>query len=247
MKLQHHPGDSAHLADGCYFSGPTWFYPHFVADEIVQDPGADQDYRVPRNHQNREPRRKPAVLGIDLAPVADAQSNDAAQQQTLVRDWIENRAERAPLFVAAGDVTIESVAHGSDQKNGDGGETLPFERLAALNALTIINRHGDERRDHQNARNGDLVGSRHRASKINCRAFRRNANARSASATDAICDLIVNKDTAEVPLYIVLRSRVPSLDACQAVALAKAGAGFRRKAKERHMNRCRSDWGNSRV
>jgi len=78
LKLQHDPGDGAHLADGCYFSGPTWFYAHFVADEIVQDPGADQDYRVPRYHQNREPRRKSAVLGIDLAPVADAQSNNAA-------------------------------------------------------------------------------------------------------------------------------------------------------------------------
>jgi hypothetical protein len=31
--------------------------------------------------------------------------------------------------------------------------------------LTIINRHGDEYRDHQNARNGDLIGCRHRASK----------------------------------------------------------------------------------
>ena len=126
MKLQHHPGDSAHLADGCYFSGPTWFYTHFIADEILQDPGADQDYRVPSDDQNREPRRKSAVLGIDLAPVADAQSDDAAQQQAFVRDRIENRSERAPLFVAARNVSIESVAHSRDQKNRDRGETLPF-------------------------------------------------------------------------------------------------------------------------
>src|SRR5438309_11501434 len=100
----------------------------------MQDPGADQNDGVASNDENREPRRKSAVIGIDLAPIADAQSDDAAKQQSFVRDRIENCAERAALLVAACDVAIKSVADRRDQKNGDGGETLPFQRCAALNA-----------------------------------------------------------------------------------------------------------------
>src|SRR5438477_826149 len=84
MQLQHDPTDRAHLANGCNFSGPDRFHPHFIADEIVQDPSADQDYRVPRDDKNREPRRKSAVVGIDFAPIANAQGDDAAEQQSLV-------------------------------------------------------------------------------------------------------------------------------------------------------------------
>ncbi len=147
----------------------------------MQDPSADQNDGVPSDDENREPCWKSAVIGVDFAPIADAQSDNAAEEQALVGDRVENRAECAPLFVAARDVAIESVADGCDQKNGDGGEALPLQRCAALNTLAIIDRHGDEHRDHQDARNGDLVGSRHRVSKINCRAFLRNANATVAA------------------------------------------------------------------
>src|SRR5438309_11095840 len=99
----------------------------------MQDPGADQNDGVASNDENRGPRRKSAVIGIDLAPIADAQSDDAAEQQSFVRDRIENRAQRTPLFVAARDIAIKAVANGCDQKNGDGSETLPFQRRAALN------------------------------------------------------------------------------------------------------------------
>ena len=162
MKLQHHPGDSAHLANSCYFSGPTWFYPHFIGDEIVQDDGTDQNDGVARDNENGKPCRKSAVIGIDFAPVAYAQGDDAAEQQSLVRNRIENRTERAPLFVAPGDVTVESVADRRDQKNGNRRETLPLERIVTLDALAILNRHGDERRDHEDANDSDFIGSRHR-------------------------------------------------------------------------------------
>ena len=79
MQLQHDPTDRAHLANGCNLSGPDRFHPHFIADEIVQDPSADQDYRVPRDDKNREPCRKSAVIGIDFAPIANAQRDDAAE------------------------------------------------------------------------------------------------------------------------------------------------------------------------
>src|SRR5947208_582793 len=96
--------------------------------------------RVPRpgvgaRRPSRKPPRKSAVIGIDFAPIADAQRDDAAEQQPLVRNRIENRAECAALFVAARDVSVESVADRCDQKNRDGGEALPLQRRAALNAL----------------------------------------------------------------------------------------------------------------
>src|SRR5437660_2145038 len=149
VKLQHHPGDSAHLANGCYFSGPTWFYPHFIADEIGQDDGTDQNDGVARDNENEKPCRKSAVIGIDFAPVAYAQGDDAAEQQSLVRNRIENRTERAPLFVAPGDVTVESVADRRDQKSGDRRETLPLRRSGTMDALDIINHKGGVMRSNK--------------------------------------------------------------------------------------------------
>src|SRR5256886_14684817 len=99
-QLQHHPRDRAHLANGGDFSGPARFHFHFVADEIMENDRADQDDRVAGNDEDRKPNRKFSVVGIGFAPVADAESNNATQEQAFVRDWIENCAEGAALFVA---------------------------------------------------------------------------------------------------------------------------------------------------
>ena len=45
-QLQHHPCDRAHLTNGRNLARPTWFHPHFVADEIMQDGRADQNDSV---------------------------------------------------------------------------------------------------------------------------------------------------------------------------------------------------------
>src|SRR5437773_3446953 len=91
-QLQHHPRDRAHLTNSRHLARPTWFQPHFVADEIMQNSGTDQNYRVARNDENREPYRKFSVIGIALAPIGNAQGDDAAQQQTFVGDRVENNA-----------------------------------------------------------------------------------------------------------------------------------------------------------
>src|SRR5207249_11572079 len=72
-QLQHHPRDCAHLTNSRDLARPTWFHPHFVADEIMQDGRADQNDRVAGNDENREPHWKFSVVGIALAPIGNAQ------------------------------------------------------------------------------------------------------------------------------------------------------------------------------
>src|SRR5207302_8751692 len=98
VKLQHHPGDSAHLANGCYFSAPTWFYPHFIADEIVQDDGTDQNDGVARDKENGTPCRKSAVIGIDFARVAYSHGDDYDEPRSLVRYPMESPCDASLLL-----------------------------------------------------------------------------------------------------------------------------------------------------
>src|SRR5207248_4008614 len=160
-QLQHYPRDRAHLANSRYFAGPTWFHSHFVADEQMQNHCADKDDRVACNHKDRKPRGKASIFRIGLTPVADTQCDDAAQKQTFVCNWIEIYSERAALVVSARNISVQSVAYGRENKNDDRRETLPFQRVAAFDALAIINRHRHKNRDHQNPDDSDLVGSGH--------------------------------------------------------------------------------------
>ena len=102
---------------------------HFAVEQM-QYTRADENDSISRDNENGKPCRKSSVIGIDIAPIADAQGDDGAQEQAFIGNRIENRAERAALFVATRDISIESVADGCDQKNRDRGKTLPFERLA---------------------------------------------------------------------------------------------------------------------
>src|SRR6478609_5083882 len=100
-------------------------------------------------------------MRIDLAPVADAQCDDSAEQKALVGDRIENRAERTALIGTAGDVAIEAVANRGRQKYPDRGEAHPILRTAFLDAFAVIDRERDEDRDHQDPDHRDFVGGRH--------------------------------------------------------------------------------------
>src|SRR4029077_14032860 len=108
-----------------------------------------------------EPPGKPSVIRIDIAPIADAQGNDGAQEQAFIGNRIENCAERAPLFVTTSDISVEAVARGRNEKNHDRRKTLPFKRRTALDALAIIDSHRDESRNHQNPNDCDFIGRRH--------------------------------------------------------------------------------------
>src|SRR5437762_4612793 len=165
MKLQHHPRDRRHLQNSSDFAGPTWFYMHFAVEQM-QYTRPDENHGIARDNENGKPGWKPPVLRIDIAPIADAQCNDGAQEQAFIGNRIENRAERAALFVTTRDISIEPVAYGCDQKNRDCGKTLPFERLAALDALAIIDSHRDEYRNHQDPNHRDFVRSRHNAARV---------------------------------------------------------------------------------
>jgi len=160
-QLQHDPRDRAHLTNGRNLPCPTRFHLQFVADKIMQDGGAHQNYGVAGNDEDREPNRKFSVIRIALAPISDAQRNDAAQEQTFVGDRVEDGTECAALFVATRNVSVETVARGGEQENDNGGEALPFQRRPALDTLTIIDRQRHEYRNHQNPDNGDLVRGSH--------------------------------------------------------------------------------------
>src|SRR6266446_2742075 len=82
-QLQHYPRDRAHLANGRDFASPTRFHFDF-ADEQLQNSRADQNNDVTCDHQNRKPGREFSVIRLDLAPVADAQGNDSAKEQSFV-------------------------------------------------------------------------------------------------------------------------------------------------------------------
>src|SRR5436190_55985 len=138
----------------------------YFAVEQMQYTRADENHGIARDNENGKPGWKSSVLGINIAPIADAQCNDGAQEQAFISNRIENRAERAPLFVTTRDISIEPVAYGCDQKNRDCGKTLPFKRLAALDALAIIDSHRDEYRNHQDPNHRDFVRSRHNAARV---------------------------------------------------------------------------------
>src|SRR5437868_6592831 len=93
----------------------------------MQHTRADENHSISRDNENGKPGWKSSVFGIDIAPIADAQRDDGAQEQAFVRNRIENCAERASLFITTCDISIESVAYSCDQKNRDRGKTLPFE------------------------------------------------------------------------------------------------------------------------
>ena len=160
VQLKHDPGNRRHLQDRRHFAGPAWSYLHFPIKNMEHST-ADEDDRVPRDDEHRKPGGKSAIIRI-VAPVSDAEGNDAAEEQTFVRDRIENNAEGTALVVTARDITIEPVTDGGEKKNNNRGEALPFERFAALDTLTIIDRHRDEGRNHENPNYSDLVGGRHR-------------------------------------------------------------------------------------
>ena len=120
-QLQHDPPDRAHLTNCRHLASPARFHLHFVADEIMQDGCAHQNDRIACDNENGKPGWEPSILGIHLAPVADAQSNDPAQEQTFVRDRVEDSAECAALFVATRHVSVETVARGREQENSNGG------------------------------------------------------------------------------------------------------------------------------
>ena len=170
--MQHYPADRAHLANGGHLAGPIWFHVHFAIKQI-QDNCADEDHGITRDDKNRKPCRESSVIGVGFAPIADAEGDDTTQKKSFVRDRIKITAERAALVVSARNITIQPVAHGSENKNSDRRKTLPFERFAAFDALAIIDRHQHKGGDHQNPDNGDLIGGGHDAgSANNCRAFR---------------------------------------------------------------------------
>jgi len=136
------------LANGRDFSSPARFHFHFVPDEKVQDDCTDKNDGVSSNNENRKPRGKFSIFRIAFTPVADAQGDDRAEEQTLIGEGIKNHTERAALFVTARDVAVQSIADGGDEKNNDGSEAHPFLRLVALNAFAVIDCHCHERRDH---------------------------------------------------------------------------------------------------
>src|SRR6266403_4935779 len=117
----------------------------------MQDGAADQDDYVARNHQHRKPERKLPVVGIDFAPVANAQGDDSAEKKAFVCNRIKDYAKCAALIVAPRDVSIEPITRRSDQENHDSGITLPFLGSAALNAFTVVNRHKHEERNQGDA------------------------------------------------------------------------------------------------
>ena len=161
MHLKHDPADRDHLTDRRHLAGPARSYFHFVTDKHVQNGGPNENNRVPRDHNDREPGGELAIIWVNPAPVADTERDDAAEKQSFIRNRIENGPELAALFVTARNITIEPVACGGDQKNYNRGVSLPFERVTALDALPVIYRHQNKRRNHENPDDGYLVGGGH--------------------------------------------------------------------------------------
>ena len=88
-----------------------------MSDQKIEHCGSDENNGIARNHQDREPNGKTAILWIDFAPVTNAQGDDPAQKQTLIGNRIEDYSERAALIIAAGDITIETITDGGDEEN----------------------------------------------------------------------------------------------------------------------------------
>ncbi len=83
MKLQHDPSNRDHLRNSRDFTGPPRSHVHF-ADEQMQYARADENDGIARDNEDREPGWESAVLRIDIAPITDAQCDDAAQKQSFV-------------------------------------------------------------------------------------------------------------------------------------------------------------------
>src|SRR6266446_94289 len=115
----------------------------------MENRAADQDDGVAADHKHREPGGELAVLRIDVAPIANAEGDDGTEEEAFVRDRVEDNTERALLVVTARDIAVETVACGGEKENQDRGIALPLERLTALDALSIIDRHQNEGGDHQ--------------------------------------------------------------------------------------------------
>src|SRR5438093_13469466 len=123
---------------------------HFAVEQM-QYTRADENHGIARDNENGKPRWKSSVLRVDIAPIADAQCNDRAQEQAFISNRIENRAERAPLFLTTRHISIEPVAYGFDQKNCDCGKTVPFELVDDVDALSIIDANCDVDLHHSNS------------------------------------------------------------------------------------------------
>src|ERR1700686_1158309 len=87
MHLQHDPRDRGHLQKRRHFPRPAWPPAHSSVQD-VEHRTADDDHDVARDHEHGEPDGKLARARIARAPVADAQRDNSAQEQALVRDRI---------------------------------------------------------------------------------------------------------------------------------------------------------------
>src|SRR5450755_1252566 len=177
---------------------------------------ADHNDRVARDDEDGKPCRKFSVMLVARAPVADAERNEAAQQESLVRDRIENHAERAALIVTPRDVAIEAVTDGREEKDRDGSEALPILRAAFLNALPIINRQRHEYRDHQDPDHGDFVGGCHRKASRSrnfarlSRKLTRKFAAQVSSSAEAVPDVPVCRPSQNSSIIFLLKAGISS-------------------------------------
>ena len=99
--------------------------------------------------------------GEVLAPAGEAEGDDGGEEQQFVCEGVEDGAEAAFLIEVACDIAVDGVADGGDGEDGDGGPAEGFVGVAVGYAVPVVDGHGDEDGDQQDAEEGDLGGVGH--------------------------------------------------------------------------------------
>ncbi len=153
-ELKHHPDDGKHLEDRGDLAAPTRVDVDLAVQEVEPEAARD-DHHVPRDHQHREPEREL------VAPVGEGKGKQTGEEQALVGDGIEKRAQAGALVVVPGDVTIHAVADRGHDEDEDGRVAQTFVRCVLDHTLAVVHTQQHEHRDEQQSDDGDFVRGGH--------------------------------------------------------------------------------------
>ena len=149
--FEQNPEHNRHLQHSRGFAEQPW-PDKDLADRHLDHDQAGQQQRIAPDDGTGEPKWN----GFQVRMMLEAQNHDAGNQQQLIGQRIENRAQLAALIVPPSDVAIHSVADGGDGEGENAQQSMPL--VASLHIIKDLNH---EEGNQQNSQNGDLVRGGH--------------------------------------------------------------------------------------
>jgi hypothetical protein len=153
-EFEENGADGDQREEGARLAGPVGsdFHRHL---KMTQDAVAAEEQCVAADDDGGEPDGKRAQVAADRD---EAQGDEGGEEEELVGDGIEQGPECTALVPMAGEVAVDGVGDGGEDKDADGGIA---PRLLAVIAVTIRDDENNKDRDEEEPEKGDARGPSH--------------------------------------------------------------------------------------